>query len=1244
MKDSVNNNQKYWWRNLKNKINLWFCRLCWHFIKNSEDKLPETTTSLPDLCPTSYAEGNEAYEERLTDLLLNHHKVTEIALTSPYSGGKSSLIDTYMRKHPYHKYTNISLADFKIETEGKDQLLQPIQIIEKSIVQQILYRVKDSEMPNSRFRKIVMREPSLQWVLVQPLGLLILIISIAIVIFPTSNITTSLNTLFGVLDPKLAAYAFQFGLLFIFTFPFLLLKDLFKYLNKFSISKLNLLKGEVTLDTKNNDSIFNLHIEEIVYYFSATRSDIVIFEDLDRFDKPEIFIKLKEINKLINDSKEVNQRVCFIYALKDDVFNGSNRTKFFDAIIPIIPITNSVNSYPRLKKLLEDSDLISGLNDEFLRDVAVFIEDMRMLKNIVTEYSIYKQTLKSSIKKPEYHRLFSFIVYKNIYCADFADLQANSGVLVDFFKNKHKLQQILVENIQEEIQIIENKIKAIENEKLVSIEEINAVFVMALLTELPDSNVFIINNKSLSDFITDTTFSVAWDSDSTISYRYYNNNRTEIANKLSDYNDIISPSYLQRKQYLEDNSNNVIIALNQKIIDLKIKSKHCQKNSVKELVKLVSRDQLYSSLLNNVDSKESSPNSNYALLIHLLGKGFIDEMYHVYISHFLEGHVTKGDMSFVLKVKSNQPCDSKTSLIEKNEIVKYLNSDDYNNEAVFNYDLINHLITERETEHLKMIVKMVKNDSSKINVKDLYESLPFIYNKNNWLREVISVWQSIWFDIIVTDSLNTLEKNIFLVTLLGNLYDSFENTLLPINEEHKIMLKNHINEISHLSVLMPENKGDYTNVINALNFLEIQLKGFDADEINSQFISDIINNNLFLPSIDSYKHLAAIITNRSIDDIEMTLSTFRNLDDDSLSIQIDNDINDFVSKILLNDGFIIGEESSCLYLFNNHNLNYDLKEELISKEDIVITNLESVDEKQLWLHLLKSKKLKISWENIALLIEENELYTSTIDYLRDKEVYSVLASEKQSKHTHIIESSAAELLNMIGNSINGIDAFRAYCPLFKESILTVPLASLATEQVEVLIDYDYVEFTVDNYDDIENYHSSLRIKYIERRFSDVIKSDIYLNFTFTADEMLRLLKSVMLEPTFKLSVSVKLDLDTKTISNNLFEAYYEVYSDVQSDTPEHILRLLLSCPACVVAKKISLLTPNIAYISKNLTFEFLGSLGGNYLKLANTQTHCRVDNSKENKALAEMLVGQGYFSISEFNEYSDTIRLNKKGK
>jgi hypothetical protein len=88
--------------------------------------------------------------------------------------------------------------------------------------------------------------------------------------------------------------------------------------------------------------------------------------------------------------------VRFIYALKDDVFKGKTRTKFFDSIIPIVPYTNTSNSYPELTKLIKKCQFDKDFGDDFLRDISVFLDDMRMINNIVAEYAIYKDVLMES--------------------------------------------------------------------------------------------------------------------------------------------------------------------------------------------------------------------------------------------------------------------------------------------------------------------------------------------------------------------------------------------------------------------------------------------------------------------------------------------------------------------------------------------------------------------------------------------------------------------------------------------------------------------------------------------------------------------------------------------------------------------------------------------------------------------------------------------------------------------------------
>ncbi|MGP4132265.1 hypothetical protein OJE16_22025 [Pantoea tagorei] len=100
---------------------------------------------------------------------------------------------------------------------------------------------------------------------------------------------------------------------------------------KIKLNKVGLLSGEMELDSRETSSLLNNCLDEIVYFFSKLEEyRIVIFEDLDRLKNPEIFVKLREINKIVNNNLPDDKPLRFIYAVRDDIFSGAaSRTKFF---------------------------------------------------------------------------------------------------------------------------------------------------------------------------------------------------------------------------------------------------------------------------------------------------------------------------------------------------------------------------------------------------------------------------------------------------------------------------------------------------------------------------------------------------------------------------------------------------------------------------------------------------------------------------------------------------------------------------------------------------------------------------------------------------------------------------------------------------------------------------------------------------------------------------------------------------
>ncbi|MDF4350828.1 ATP-binding protein, partial [Vibrio parahaemolyticus] len=158
--------------------------------------------------------------------------------------------------------------------------------------------------------------------------------------------------------------------------------------------------------------------------------DLVIIEDLDRFDNTDIFVTLREINGLVNANSGVKRHIRFLYALRDDIFANTERTKFFEFIIPVIPIINSSNSIDMVLKIGARLALNEGLDRQFLREVSRYLNDLRLIQNIFNEYSIYVDNLKTD---GEYlldaNKLLAVLIYKNVYPRDFEKLHRGEGTL-----------------------------------------------------------------------------------------------------------------------------------------------------------------------------------------------------------------------------------------------------------------------------------------------------------------------------------------------------------------------------------------------------------------------------------------------------------------------------------------------------------------------------------------------------------------------------------------------------------------------------------------------------------------------------------------------------------------------------------------------------------------------------------------------------------------------------------------------
>lgn len=192
--------------------------------------------------------------------------------------------------------------------------------------------------------------------------------------------------------------------------------------------------NEIEIFEESDESYFDKYLNEVLYLFENSDANVIVFEDMDRFNTIKIFERLREINTLINIHKKGNNVLRFFYLLRDDVFVSKDRTKFFDYIVPVVPVVDSSNSYDQFISHLKNGGLFEKFNESFLQGLSLYIDDMRLLKNIYNEFVIYYSRLNNT--ELDCNKMLAIIAYKNLFPNDFADLQLNKGFVYNLFNKK----------------------------------------------------------------------------------------------------------------------------------------------------------------------------------------------------------------------------------------------------------------------------------------------------------------------------------------------------------------------------------------------------------------------------------------------------------------------------------------------------------------------------------------------------------------------------------------------------------------------------------------------------------------------------------------------------------------------------------------------------------------------------------------------------------------------------------------
>lgn len=1018
-----------------------FCnRICKKAYSKINSKIIVEKNIFNILGPEVLDTNEKIYTEAINYALENRN-IRNIAITGIYGAGKSSIWLSHIKNWKAEKNPIfISLGNYHESVDSESsQLEESVQEnrVERQIINQILSQLDKDKIILSKYN--FKKNISCFSAIFKAFFYSIFILSI-LIWFYRNDVTVifqSYVTNWSISDTFLVSIILFF--VPIITFFYYFIKEY-----RVKIDKINFKGAEAkfndTVDT--DETIFDRDIKEIVYLLYSSEVECVVFEDLDRYDNINIFTKLRELNFLLNSFILANKKrytVKFVYMLRDGLFLSKNRTKFFDFILPVVPIVDSRTSEHILVELFDSINFPP--TKDVLSKIALYIDDMRLLKNIVNEYKVYSEVIQPKDIDLDCNKLFAMITLKNIFPYEFDLLQINQGYIIDVF---HKLEdsreKIILDlnnkrtKLIEEIGVIKNKI------------EFNKFELMALM--IP-SNVSIYDSESSTPW---SEILKLWSKEKSqlkSIYCYYNNNSYDYDQFLEKY--ILTSE--ERKNTIDklyEDKNFQIKFLEEKIEEINTKIKKIDIYSYVEILSnmnIEDRENIFINTTNKIIE-----NHYFSLIRFLISDGLLDETYEYYKGKFnfdKSKLLSKNDVIYLKSLYENKQLDVSFKVNNPKEILSRLSKRDYSRFNILNKYIFKEVLNEGLEDKIIVIIKSLDKELGYSNLAKILDDFD--------LEEIDKFIQSIV----------TIEVEYLLAILRGcknNYINAYQRILVALitnkNIDNKYLgsFKEILEENSQILSLVPDNR--VKTLIKHIDDLNLKFKDLTNIGLPRELLLNIeerkafnlnINNILFITKIISAKEVeyGRLITN--ISNLECLKSSYEYINDN---------FDEFIMDYILScpDGITYSNDENVLINVFASKISNDLKIKYLSNNKYIITDATALNitefDQDVFDQLLITNTLEFNKDNLAYYWQNIKSYDVALvqyieDNITDSNIKEILLANK---------NICDNLITYPDISISLFDLFLQ----FVDKMITKLEDGFSADRISKLISKNLLAITVEN--------------------------------------------------------------------------------------------------------------------------------------------------------------------------------------
>lgn len=1004
----------------------------------------------------------DVYEEAI-DYAFYNSDIKNVAISGAYSAGKSSVLASYKKKHSDLHFLHISLAHFK-SPDKEDETGVKESVLEGKILNQLIHQIPSEKIPQTNFRvKKKVSDKSVIKLTIEAVLFFIVFIHFACFDLWKSYVNTLPNNWFkSILTLSTHQYALMVdGILMVTQLLFIVYGVVRVQKNKNIFRKLNLQGNEIEIFEESDDSYFDKYLNEVLYLFENADADVIVFEDMDRFNANKIFERLREINTLANIQlkKEEKKVLRFFYLLRDDIFVSKDRTKFFDYIVPVVPVVDSSNSYDQFITHFKKDRIFEKFDESFLQGLSLYIDDMRLLKNIYNEFVIYFNRL--NIIELDCNKMLAIIAYKNLFPRDFADLQLNQGFVYTLFSKKDNIIEAEITEMRKAIDERKQRISSSKKEHLVSLRELNAVFADKYLKGYSLAHR---DDKDLSDFV----------------MRYLSGN--------------YKSEYMSRKQILDDKLNGdrlhqEILNLEQNVIEIKNKQLHqiITRDNIDIIFTITSTNEIgYVTDFNEIKSSEY-----FDLLKYLIRNGYIDETYADYMTYFYENSLSRVDKTFLRSITDRKSKEYTYQLKNPTLVVSRLRLIDFDQEEILNFDLLTYLLQSQS--HIKYLERFFGQLRETRNFKFIGAYLDVTTEISAYIKHLNIIWPEVFNTVLEEKSFS--ERQIRKYSIFS-LYYSDDDIIELVNKENCLC-----DYISNARDYLAIGNPDIDRLIHCFTLLGVCFIGFDYAELNKNLFCAVYEKSLYEINTENLQLIQReILEEKNEEDFfHKNYTLLYSHPESSITQYVNRNVNEYFDVILqISEGTILDDEKVVVAILNNSDLTIEHKQSYISALRTTIASIKEIEDSSLWTSLLDADVVQYSECNIMDCFNTVKLNKSVISYINRCDI------DLDFSKTGYDEDIKGKLFNsvVICNDINN-SKYKQILVSLKFIYENFDIVEISDDKITILIDADIIRMTAGNLKFIRENYLNWKSYFIRKNIEKYI--GIMDAALFSRDELLEIL-------------------------------------------------------------------------------------------------------------------------------------------